>query len=168
MSTSKPHTYTHPWERLRAVLNSHSCQCVKADYSPSNTICCLIYLNLPVLIQGFNLRTTSELQEIMWQVAPGWYWSSAYAEDTRRLNKRLELQQKRNRHALTKSLTVDSSGDAGESLEDDRAVRVCSWSRDTMFISALPSHTAFREDILCWIMMLIWFRGLLFNCRSSG
>lgn len=42
------------------------------------------------------------------------------------VNKRLELQQKRNRQALTKSLTVDSSGDAGERLEDDRAVRVCS------------------------------------------
>lgn len=44
---------------------------VKGDYSQSDTISGLIYFNLLVLIQGPNLRTTSGLQEIMWQVAPG-------------------------------------------------------------------------------------------------
>lgn len=128
------------------LSSTHRCQCVKADYSPSNTICCLICLNLPVLIQGFHLGTTSELREIMRRVALDWYRlepsACAGGEDARRLNKRLELQQKRNRHALTKSLTVDSSGDAGERLEDDRAVSLFLIMWHSVQLCVILSHNA--------------------------
>lgn len=105
--------------RLSTILNALFCQ-REGDYSQSDTISKLIYLNLPLLIRGVNLWTSCGLEELEWDRGLGspvkqQYWKQACDEEPNIQNNNLTSR----RSKYKDKLTVYPSGDAREGLQKD-------------------------------------------------